>query len=139
MIMEENYCRNSSLMSYDEEGRTNEEDYDGSGPRSFDPEEHLANHELPRWCRYPEPIPLDLQDEAGCQDTGKGSSGLMDRYVVRCMSQLMTPMYRSYHQMSIAEFKQQFMRKRLDVMSDFTRGVFNGFDKSRMKCLWIQP
>ena len=27
-------------------GRTSEEDYEGSGPRSFDPEEHLANHEL---------------------------------------------------------------------------------------------
>ena len=107
--------------------RTNED----IGPRSFDPEENLANHELPKWRRYPEPIPFpfDLQDEAGCQDTGKGSSGLTDKYVVRRMSQLMTPMSRSFHQTGVAEFKQHCVRKRLDVMSDFTKGVHNGFDK----------
>ena len=113
-------------------GRTHEEEYEGVGPRSMDPDVHLANHELPKWCRYPEPVPYDLQDEAGCQDTGKGSSGLMDRYVVRYMPQLMTPMYRSFHQTGITEFKQHFMRKRLDAMSDFTNGVFNGFDKEDM-------
>ena len=53
----------------------------------------------------------------------------MDRYVVRCMSQMIAPMYRSYHQTAITEFKQQFI---LDVMSEFTNGVFNGFDKDEM-------
>ena len=43
-----------------------------------------------------------------------------------------TPMDNSDHQMSIAEFKQHFIRKRLDVMSDFTKGVHNGFDKDDM-------
>ena len=51
-----------------------------------------------KWCRYPEPLPFDSQDEAGCQDT-------------------------------VARFKELFIRKRLDVMSDFTKGVFNGFDE----------
>ena len=56
----------------------------------------------------------------------------MDRYVVRCMSQLVSPMYKPYHQMGIAEFKQQFMRKRLAVTSVFTNEVSNGFDKDEM-------
>ena len=68
-----------------------DEDYESAGPRSFNPEEHLANHELPKWCRYPEPVPFDSQDEAGCQDTGRGSSGLMDRYVIRCIAQVIKP------------------------------------------------
>ena len=51
--------------------RTNEEDYEDAGPRSFDPEENLANHELPKWCRYPGPIPFDLQEEADAKILGK--------------------------------------------------------------------
>ena len=82
-------------------GRVHDEDYEDAGPRAFDPEENLANHELPRWCRYPEPVPFYSQDEAGCQDTGKGSSGLMDRYVIRCTSQVIKPMYKSFHQTGI--------------------------------------
>lgn len=114
------------------ESRTNEGDYEGNGPRSLDREANLADHELPKWCRYPESVPFHLQDEAGCQDTETGSSGLMDRYVVRCVSQLIAPMYKSYHLTGIADFKQHFMRKRRDVMSVFTKGVFNGFDQDDM-------
>ena len=109
-------------------GRTDDEDYENAGPRPFN-REYLANHELPKWCRYPEPVPFDSQDEAGCQDTGKGSSGLMDRYVIRCMSQLIKPMYTSYHQTGIARFRELFLKKRLDVTSEFTKGVSNGFDE----------
>ena len=54
------------------DGRIDDEDYENDGPKSFSPDEHLANHELPRWCRCPEPVPFDSQDEAGCQDTEKG-------------------------------------------------------------------
>ena len=97
-------------------GRIDDEDYENAGPKSFNPEEHLANHELPKWCRYPEPVPSDSQDEAGCQDTGKGSSGPMDRYVIRCMAQVI----------------KLFLKKRLDVVSDFAKGVSNGFDEDDM-------
>ena len=100
--------------------------------RSFNPEEHLANHELPKWFRYPEPVPFDSQDEAGCQDTGKGSSELMDRYVIRCMAQVIKPMYTSFHQTGVTIFRETFLKKRLDVMSDFTKGVSNGFDEDDM-------
>ena len=113
-------------------GRVHDEDYENAGPRAFDPQEHLANHELPKWCRHPEPLPFYSQDEAGCQDTGKGSSGLMDRYFIRCMGQVIKLMYTSYHQTGIARFKELIIRKRLDVMSDFTNGVFNGFDDDDM-------
>ena len=41
-------------------------------------------------------------------------------------------MYTSYHQTGIARFRELFTRKRLDVMSDFTKGVFNGFDEDDM-------
>ena len=62
------------------DGRNDEDEYERGGPKSYHPDEHLANHELPKWRRYPEPVPFDPQDEAGCQDTITGSSSLMDRY-----------------------------------------------------------
>lgn len=43
---------------YQRSERTKDEDYEDHEPKSFDPEEHLANHELPRWWRYPGTIPL---------------------------------------------------------------------------------
>ena len=66
-------------------------DYEADGPKLFDPDIGLVNHELPRWCRFPEPIAFEMQDEAGCQDTGRRSSGLMDRYVIRRMTQMIAP------------------------------------------------
>ena len=108
-------------------GRIGEDEYGRE-----DPDEHLANHELPKWCRYPEPVPFDPQDEAGCQDTITGSSALMDRYLDRCMAQIIKPMYTSYHTTGIARFRELFSKKRLDVMSDFTDGVGNGFDDDDM-------
>ena len=39
-----------------------------------------------KWRRFPEPVPFGLQEESGCQDAGKGSSGLKDRYVMRCVA-----------------------------------------------------
>ena len=112
--------------------KIDEEDHEADGPKSFDPDVGLANPELPKWCRFPEPIAFELQDEAGRQDTGKGSSGLMDRYVIRCMTQIIAPMYRSYHLLGTADSKRQFTKKRLDVMSDFTNGDFNGLDLDDM-------
>ena len=116
---------------HDDEG-VDDDDRDDEGPKSYHPDEQLANHELPKWCRYPEPIPFDSQDEAGCQDTVTGSSELMDRYLVRRMAQIIKPMHTSYHQTSIAKFRATFARKRLDVMSDFTNGVHNGFNDDDM-------
>ena len=112
--------------------RVDDDDYGDEGPKSYHPDEQLANRELPKWCRYPEPVPFDSQDEAGCQDTITGSSGLMVRYIIRCMSQVIRPMYTSYHQTGIVNFRKLFARKRLDVVSDFTNGVHNGFDDDDM-------
>lgn len=52
-------------------GRADNEEHDPDEPRSFDPDVGLPNAELPKWCRFPEPVPSDLQEESGCQDTGK--------------------------------------------------------------------
>ena len=41
-------------------------------------------------------------------------------------------MYTSYHQTGITRFRELFSKKRLDVMSDFTKGVSNGFDEGGM-------
>ena len=97
--------------------------------RSFDPDIGLPNQELPNWCRFPEPVRFDLQDEAGCQDGGKGSSGLMDRYIVRCVTQLIAPLHKSYHLLSIVDFKTLFRRKGLDVMAQIP---FSGLDDDGM-------
>ena len=70
-----------------DDGGNDDDDYGREGAKSYHPDEHLANHELPTWCT------LDSQDEAGCQDTITGSSGLMDRYLVRRMAQIIKPMY----------------------------------------------
>ena len=51
----------------------------------------------------------------------------MDRYFVRCVTQLISPTYKSYHLLGIADFKKLFQVKRLDVMPHFTNyGTFNG-------------
>ena len=112
--------------------RNDDDDYGREGPKSYHPDEHLANHELPKWCRYPEPVAFDPQDEAGCQDAITGSSGHMDRYLVRRMAQIIKPMHTSHHQTGIVSFRELFSKKRLDVMSDFTNGVHNGFDDDDM-------
>ena len=44
---------------------------------------------------------LTPRSEAGCQDTITGSSGLMDRYLVRRMAQIIKPMHTSHHQTGI--------------------------------------
>ena len=56
----------------------------------------------------------------------------MGRYLIRCTAQVIKPMYTSYHQTGIAKFRRYFAKKRLDVMSDFTNGVDNGFDDDDM-------
>ena len=48
------------------------------------------------------------------------------------MAQITRPMYTSYHQTGIVKFRELFSKKRLDVMSDFTNGVHNGFDDDDM-------
>ena len=116
--------------------RTNGEDYESSRPRSFDPE-RLAKHELPKWRRYPESIPFDLQEEAGRQDIGKGSSGLMGRYVVRCMSQLITPM--SGHFIRRASRSSNNMSSEKGSISRQPSPMEFSMGSTRVICLWIQP
>ena len=66
-------------------------------------------------------VPDDEEEEISqehIEDLKKKSSesGPMDRYVIRCMAQVI----------------KLFLKKRLDVVSDFAKGVSNGFDEDDM-------
>ena len=50
------------------------------------------------------------------------ASGLMDRYVVKCVLNMISLMYKSYYCTSLTDFKANWKRKRLDVISKFGTG-----------------
>lgn len=95
------------------------EDYDwyqGHGPKGFDPDDYKDNVDLPNWCQLPEEILIDQGVMAVCEDIGRGPHTLMDRYLIRCMCQIVVPIYRSFHQTKVSDSKCKFMQKRMDVL-----------------------
>ena len=96
--------------------------YAQHGATEFNPEEGRDNEDLPIYCRVPEPRIYAHQERAYCQDVSMNASGLMDRYVVKCVLNMISLMYKSYYCTSLTDFKANWKRKRLDVISKFGTG-----------------